>query len=355
MAAPKDVTVRITSGTVFTAVLIVILAALLYFLRDIVLVVLAGVVIASSIEPAVRFFMRYRLPRVVAVLLVYVLVIAAFATMLFFFLPPLLDELSSFLSTLPQTIASIRISDTLAPGLLQGSGNLSVSATELIDDIRSAFSTATGGAFTTLASFFGGLASFMLIIVFSFYFAVQETGIDDFLRIVTPVKHQTYVLGLWKRSQEKIGKWMQGQLVLALIVGVLLYLGLVILGIPYAFLLAVLAALFELIPVFGQILAAVPAIAIAYGHEGLPLAFIVIGLYVIVQQFESNLIYPLVVKKVVGVPPLLVILALIVGAKLAGFLGILLSVPMAAALQEFVSDIEKRKERMLLAQEKGGT
>lgn len=349
--ASKDLTVRITSGTLFTAALIVLLVALLYFLRDLALVVLAGVVIASSIEPAVRFFMRYRLPRVVAVLLVYVLVIAAFAGTLFFFLPPLLDELSSFLSTLPQTIASIRISDTFAPGLLQG-GISSLSATEIIDDLRNAFSSVTGGAFTTLASFFGGLASFILIIVFSFYFAVQETGIDDFLRIVTPVKHQAYVLGLWKRSQEKIGKWMQGQLVLGLIVGVLLYLGLVILGVPYAFLLAVLAALFELIPVFGQILAAIPALAISYGHGGLPLALIVVGLYVIVQQFESHLIYPLVVKKVVGVPPLLVILALIIGAKLAGFLGILLSVPMAAALQELVSDIEKRKERML-AQGKG--
>jgi predicted PurR-regulated permease PerM len=167
------------------------------------------------------------------------------------------------------------------------------------------------------------------------------------LRLVTPVEHEQYVVSLWRRSQDKIGKWMQGQLLLGLIVGVLLYLGLVILGVPYALLLAVLAAIFELIPVFGQILAALPAIAVAFGDGGVTAALLVLGLYLIVQQFESNLIYPLVVKKIVGVPPLLVILALLIGAKLAGFLGILLSVPIAAALQEFINDIQKKKDREL--------
>jgi predicted PurR-regulated permease PerM len=121
-----------------------------------------------------------------------------------------------------------------------------------------------GSAFSTLSAIFGGITSFALIVVFSFYFSVQETGVEDFLRVVTPVKEQAYVLHLWKRSQDKIGKWMQGQLILGVIVGVLLYLGLTILGVPYALLFAVLAGVFEFIPVFGQILAAVPGIAIAF-------------------------------------------------------------------------------------------
>ena len=122
-----------------------------------------------------------------------------------------------------------------------------------------------------------------------------------------------------------------------------MYLGLTILGIPNALLLAVLAGVFELIPVFGQILAAILALVVAYADGGVTAALLVAGLYVVVQQFEANLIYPIVVKKVVGVPPLLVILALIVGARLAGFLGVLLSAPIAAALQEFVADIDRRK------------
>ncbi len=105
--------------------------------------------------------------------------------------------------------------------------------------------------------------------------------------------------------------------------------------------------MFELIPVFGSFMAAVPGIAIAFIDGGSTLAIAVLFWYVIVNQFQSNLIYPLVVKKIVGVPPLLVILALIAGAQLAGFLGIIIAVPLAAALQEFVSDIQKKKQKEL--------
>ncbi|MHB1086353.1 MAG: AI-2E family transporter, partial [Minisyncoccota bacterium] len=180
----------------------------------------------------------------------------------------------------------------------------------------------------------------ILIIVFSFYFAVVETGVDDFLRIVTPKSHQSYILGLWRRSQHKIGLWMQGQLILAVLIAVLVFLLLTIFGVPHALMLAVIAGVFEIIPVFGPILAAVPGVMIAFVAGGPVLGITAAVVYVVIQMFENHLIYPQVVTRVVGVPPLLVILALIIGAELAGFLGVILSVPIAATLQEFVSDIE---------------
>lgn len=344
----KDLKIHISSGSIVTGILLVLLIVLLYFLRDLVLVLLTAIVLASSLEPAIRFFKKYRVPRVVSVLLVYVITAVSFFGILFLFIPPILDEASGFVATLPETIESLNFSGSFGNGLFSNPQvPVAFNLSEIIDKLRSTLSGVTGSTFSALSSVFGGVLSFILIIVFSFYFAVQETGIDDFLRVVTPAKHQRYVIDLWKRSQEKIGKWMQGQLVLALIVGVLMYLGLVILGVPYALLLAVLAAIFELIPVFGQFLAAIPAVIIGFSDGGVTTAGLVIGLVLIIQQFESNLIYPLVVKKVVGVPPLLVILALIVGAKLAGFLGILLSVPIAAALQELVTDIQRKKEHEL--------
>jgi len=194
------------------------------------------------------------------------------------------------------------------------------------------------------------LLSFILIIVFSFYFAVQEYGIANFLKIVTPIEHEKYIIDLWKRSQLKIGRWMQGQILLALFIGILVYLGLMILGVKYALLLAILAAVTELIPLFGPILAAIPAILIGFLDGGTTLGLMVLGLYVIIQQFENHLIYPLVVKKVVGVPPLMVIIALLIGAQLAGFLGIIIAVPVAAALMEFVNDIEKDKKKTMVTE-----
>ena len=340
--------VNITARSIIMGILFVLLLALLWYLRDIVIVVLTAVVIASAIEPAVRFFMRYGLRRLFAVILMYLIVGVAFFTVLFFFIPPVLNDAATFLKQLPTTLSTINLSDT-TNGLLPW-GVSAFSSADLLQSLSTTITDTTGGIFTTVSAFFGGIVSFGLIIVFSFYFSVQETGVDDFLRIITPIKEQAYVLNLWKRSQDKIGKWMQGQLILGVIVGVLLYLGLLILGIPHPLLLAVLAAIFELIPVFGQILAAIPAVAVAFTFGGVTEALMAAGLYVIVQQFEAHLIYPVVVKKVVGVPPLLVILALLVGLKLVGFLGVLLSVPIAGAIQELVSDIDKAKIRALARQ-----
>jgi predicted PurR-regulated permease PerM len=195
----------------------------------------------------------------------------------------------------------------------------------------------------------------VLIIVLSFYFSAQEKGIEGFLRLVSPIKSRAYIVDLWRRSQQKIGLWSQGQLVLGLLVGVLVFLVTTLLGIPSALFLAVLAATFELIPVFGPILSAVPAVVLALTHginppahllsvaPGITAGMIVAAVYFFIQQIESHLVYPLVVRKVVGISPVLVIIALVVGAKMAGFLGILLSIPVTAVIMEFLSDVAKEK------------
>ena len=342
----RPVTISITTGTIVKAVVVLAGAWLLWTLRDLVLVLMTAVVIASAIEPAISQLQRRRLPRVLSVLLIYVLLFAVFFGIFYFFIPTLFADFVTFLSSLPvylETLNHLSAFDEYARIL--GTTPPDLSNLDLMASVRGAAEAAGifGNALTAITSIFGGFLSFVLIIVFSFYFAVIETGVDDFLEIVSPRKHQAYVLGLWRRSRHKIGLWMQGQLLLAVIMGVLIYLGLTILGVRHALLLAVIAALFEIIPVFGPTLAAVPAVGIAFVDGGVTLGVLTIALYLIAQQFENHLIYPLVVTRVVGVPPLLVILALIVGAQLAGFLGILLSVPIAATIQEFVSDIRERR------------
>jgi predicted PurR-regulated permease PerM len=352
----RNISVTITPGSIITTILLLILVVLIFILRDLVLVVLTAVVIASAMEPSIKFLVRHRIPRLLSVIFIYLLVLGVFSSVIFFFIPPFLDNAATFLKALPSTLSSLNFSiSDVTHGLLPwGTVADTLSSADLLHNISLTLADSTSGVLTTLSSFFGGITSFILIVVFSFYFSVQETGVDNFLRVVTPINDQAYVLHLWKRSQEKIGKWMQGQLILGLIVGVLLYLGLTILnfyiGMPYALLLASLAAVFELIPVFGQFLAAIPALAVAFVSGGVSEALVVAGLYVLVQQFEAHLIYPVVVKKVVGVPPLLVILALLVGFRLFGFLGILLSVPIAGAIQEFVSDVDREKTRALAKQ-----
>ena len=209
--------------------------------------------------------------------------------------------------------------------------------------VSAALSSVSGGFFATASSFLGGVFSFSIIFVISFYLLVKEDGVAEFLEIIVPLKQEEYFIGLWKRTQAKIGRWMQGQLLLMLIVGILIYFGLLVLRVPHALLLGVLAFVCEIIPVFGMTIAAIPAFLLGALNGGWTLGLLVILLYLIVQQFEANVIYPLVVKKIVGIPPLLVIISLIIGAKLAGFLGIILSVPISVALMEFIEDINKKK------------
>lgn len=355
----ESINININSAAFFKAILVVILFVALYTLRDLVLVLLTAVVIASAIEPMTKWFEGYKIPRVLAVIFIYVFFAIILVGTFYLFLPPLLNETSGLLSSLPQYIESLTLFEPQTSGFLSGQSfveqfSQKFSIQETVTELRNIAAGISGGLVQSLSAIFGGLFSLILIIIISFYLAVQKRGIEDFLRLITPLRHEKYIVSLWNRSQMKIGRWMQGQLLLGVIIGVLVYLGLTILGVPYAFSLAVLAALFELIPLFGPILAAIPAIALAF-LQSFSLGFMVIGLYVIIQQFENHLIYPLVVRKVVGVSPILVIIALVVGAKLAGFLGLLLAVPVAAAIVEFTDDIQKDKleeEKRLLEKEK---
>ncbi len=340
----EGITHSIGTGSIVRAVLVLVGFYFLYFIRDVVLIILSAIVIASAIEPGTVWFTKRRVPRVLATLMIYVGIGALLVTTFYFFLIPLVQESSVLLQTLPGYSRALASASSTPSNVLQGI-TAGFSLPVIIDTVNGALINLSSGFFGTIDVIFGGLLSFFLIIIISFYLGVQEDGVGDFLRMVLPVKQEEYIIGLWKRSKVKIGLWMQGQLLLGIIVAVLTFLGLTLLGVRNALLLSVLAGVFEIIPLFGAFLSAIPAILVAFLDGGVSLAIIVALLFLIIQQFESQLIYPLVVKKVVGVPPIISILALVIGAKVAGFLGVILSVPIAAVCMELLADIEHKKTR----------
>lgn len=346
-----NINISITSGTVAKSVLIVLMFALLYYLRDLVIIVTTSIVIASAIEPMILWFRKFKVARTLAVIIIYLFISVLFAGFFYTFLPSVLSDLTSVLSILPKYLDSLSVWNPAKTSFVSSAVPVaqtfgiaeSFSLRELISNFNNAVAGTTGGAVGVLSKIFGGVLSFVLIVVLSFYFAVQEEGVTKFLRIVLPIKYEDYVIGLWQRSRDKIGKWLQGQLLLAILIGILVYLGLMIIGVPNALLLALFAAVFEIIPLFGPILAAIPAFLIAVSQGGWTLGLIVVGYYTIIHQFENHLFYPMVVKKIVGIPPILVILALVVGFEVAGVLGVILSVPIAAVLVEVLDDYQKDK------------
>jgi predicted PurR-regulated permease PerM len=345
MNEERGITFSITTGTMIRALLLVSGVWALWYLRDIVTVVIVAVVIASAVEPIVQLLARIRIPRMIAVLSVFGAGVTFTLWGIWAFIPVLMKDVAMILKLVPQqfdltTVLGASSSDILAV-LDKNASLLEFLSARLVNS----------GVADTAAQFFGGFISLILTIVLAFYFSAQERGIENFLRLVTPAREAGYVVGLWRRAQQKIGLWFQGQLLLGLVVGVLAFFGLTLLGVQSAFFLASLIVIFELIPVLGPIMAAIPAIAIAHGGiegvipaTGITAAAIVAGMYVVVQQIESHVVYPLVVRKIIGIPPVLVIISLVIGASLGGLVGILLAVPIMAVLMEFISDIAREKE-----------
>jgi len=342
----------ISTGTIVKAFLVLLLFMAIYIARDIILIIITSIVLAAAIEPMANWFVKRRVPRILSVVGIYTLLGGIIFSAFYFIFIPILGEATALLSTVPTHIQEVSIYTPLSEsGILEKGESLvlqipqkeALSINDIAQQVNAISGGLAGNAFISVSSIFGGVLSFIIIIVLSFYFAVQHDGIEEFLRTITPPKYKDYTLDLWKRSEKKIGLWMQGQFLLIILIGVLTYLGLFVLGVKYALLLGVLAGLFELIPIFGPVLAAIPAILISYSIDGFTLALIVAGLYVAIQQFESQVIYPLVVRKVVGVPALIVIIALILGFQLGGFLGLLISVPIAAIVMEAYKDLQKKQ------------
>ncbi len=235
----------------------------LYLIRDVILAVLFAIVIASAIEPFIEWGRRYKFPRLLSVVIVYVVALAAIIGVIFLVVPLILNDLQGFLQSYAtyqqkflkeiEQLSNVPVAAFFSGGIadlfLAGASRLVGFSSNIL-------------GFTTFI--FGGAASVIIILVVSFYLATQERGIENFLRLVSPLEDEDYIIDLWQRSQKKMGQWLMAQILLALLVGVLVYLALTIVGVKYSLILGLLAAAFEIVPVIGPVIAAAPAVFLAF-------------------------------------------------------------------------------------------
>ncbi len=341
---PQKVIVNISTRTIINILLLVLLIVALFVLRDVVLVLLTAIVIASFVEAGVKKLKEYRFSRTLAVICIYFVSILVTTGVFYLVVPIVVNESSGLVALVSKYSSSGLINEvsTDISGVQSFVSSISDGGTSVSADAQSFISNISEGFIGVFSAAFGGVINFLLIVVISFYLSTQENGIPNFLRIILPPKQEEYAIDLWQRTERKLGHWIQGQLLLSVIIGTLTYIGLLIFGVKYAFVLALITAFFELIP-FGLILAIIPSVIIAYVDGGISLGFITLALYLVIQQFETYLIQPYVVKKIVGISPLMVIISIVIGSQLAGFWGVILAVPVAVCVLEFMDDIEKRK------------
>lgn len=334
-------TIRVSTDTLIRVALVFFGGWLIYYLRDTLLLVLVSIVLASFVEAGVREFAKYKIGRTTSVPIIFTTVIAFVFVVFYMFLPIIFRELSGMVGILigfiPENPQAINGATSMISDLTEDSSINDILLA--IKDISVAFSQ---GATSVIGATFGEIVNMILIVVMSFYLSIQEKGIDNFLRILTPKKHELYVIGLWTRAQRKIGIWFKGQLLLGGVMGAVTIVVLSLLGLQYAFIIGIITAIAELIP-FGIIFAAIPAILFAVIDGGLVLGIKVLVFFVVIQQIENYILGPMVAKKTVGIPPLIVLLSLIAGVSLFGFWGAVIAVPVAVFILEYIGDIEKQK------------
>jgi predicted PurR-regulated permease PerM len=260
-------------------------------------------------------------------------------------IPPITEQIGQVVNNFPNYYERISVGvHQLQDKTLEGAtatGNDSV--VSALETLSLTLAQTTKSIFVTITSIFGGLISLLLVLVITFYLTVEEDALKKFVKYIVPAKHRTYTMDLIERMQIKIGLWLRGQLLLSVIVGILTYIGLSILGVKYALLLAIVAAIFEIIPYLGPWLAAIPAVLVSFS-DSLVKVVLVIVLYIIIQQLENNLIVPKLMQKMVGLNPIIVIMAILIGIKLGGVVGGLLGVPVAAAISVYLYDVIKDRK-----------
>lgn len=337
MAVNKRTTIEISPKTILWVLLIGVLAVLLFMVRDIIGVLIFAIIISSALEPLLQYLEDKKIPRLLSLIVIYLLFFVLFAALIYILLPLLLDQFRDFSDNYPTYFGKIEEAAgtiTFLPGLSANLHDLLIQLTGQIPSFTSLISYAS--------SIFGGVISFAVVLVISFYLSLSRGALDGFLSSVMPPQFEAYAHGLWLRAQKKMGRWLQAQLLLSIFMSTVVGIGLWILGIKYAFLLAIMVGVLEIVPFVGPIIAGGLSTLLALSQSAV-LGLWTLIFFIAVQQLENNILVPLLVKKLVGLNPVAVILAILVGAKLGGILGILLAVPLAAVVDEFFNDLAKQK------------
>ncbi len=329
--ANKNTTIHIATSSIIKVVLVVLGLWFLYFIRDVIIILFVGIVLAAALYDPVEALVKIKVNRIVAVVLVYLAITAVIATGFYLVLPPFGIQISQFANNVP--VYLLRVKNEF--WFLR---DVNLITFQRLEGMSSYLTDFAGNIVTTTINVFGVLFSIAFIFIISIYISMQEKGLRNFFLSIMPESRRSYAIVMAERIQKKLGSWLRGQIILALIIGSLVTIGLSLLNVPYALTFGIIAAILEFIPYFGPVIASIPAILIAFLQAPL-VGFLVLILYVVVQQLENQLIAPLVMHKAVGVNPLVIIFAFLIGAKAAGFLGIVLAVPIAAIINEFARDL----------------
>jgi predicted PurR-regulated permease PerM len=316
--------VDISYKTIIFIALFLLAIWIIFQILGLLLLLFVSFILVSALSPLVNLMYKYKIPKALGIAIVYILILLGLGSLLTLSFTPLITETSNLMTVLPNVINELLAIGHIDPEV-----------------VRSQIPDLSRNLFGFLQVIFDNFITIIFLLVVTFYLLLEKDDVEARAAKLF-VGHEQRVKRLLEEIEVKLGGWLRGQVALSVIIGVMVYLGLTLLQVPYALPLAIWAGLLEVVPVIGPIISAIPAILVALAISPV-LAGVTTLMYLVVQQLENNVIVPQVMKKAVGLNPLIVILAVAVGGRLLGFGGALLAVPIAVVLQIVVNDLLSEK------------
>lgn len=333
----EKVTFELSWETIAKAGVLVISLYALYQLKEFLIWAVFALVISFLFNPLINYFQKKKMPRFLAVALVYFSFFSILAILVYIFIPLLVIEVNNFSQGFSEYFD--RVSPPLRNLGIEGFESLD----KFIDLAQNNLSQITRNIFTGIFSIFGGIFVTFFIISLAFFLSLEEKSFQKWFAMAFPDEYEEIVLDLWKRCQSKVSGWFLSRVASSLFVGILTYIALLILDADYSFSFGILATLSNFIPVIGPFALGFFIFIVLLLTSPIKAA-LAVGIFILIQQIENNILTPFLSKKFIGLSPSLVLMSLVIGGKLGGVWGAILGIPLLGIFLEFVKDFLKEKK-----------
>ena len=326
---------EISWTSLWKILLFVLLVVLLFMAKDIFLGLFLALVISSGLEIPIDLLEKRKIPRTVSAILIFLFIALAIVVFLYAVVPVVIVNLNEAIFNIQKASLGTWWQPLFN---IEASKSINDFMSRIVDDFISGGSSPLGA----ISQVFGGLSLTVSVFILSFYLSVNRNGVERFIKMISPANYEEAILRIFEHSRRRIGLWFRAQFILSVIMAVMVWLVLGLMGVKYAPILGVTAGILELVPFVGPIVAGAVAVLVAISDSNM-LALYTLIAFLAMQQFESNILVPLLMNRAAGLHPVLVIISLLMGIELGGFLGAVIAVPVAAVFQEIVEDWKRDK------------
>lgn len=335
-------TISISTETILKSIGLIVAIGIAWIIKDILLLLFSAVFLAGILYPFAEWATKKKIPKGLAVGLIYLLLFAIMSAIVGFLIPALLDQARLAATNLGDAFGWLKDGANELRGFTERLG-LANGTAPTFGTLADRLQETAISLVTNLKDVLGTVGTVVIVLVLSFYLVVEDAAIKDAFRYLVPERYHDFISHIAWKVMQKLGDWARGQLILSAAVGVSYFVIFSLIGIPYALLLALIAGIMEFVPYLGAVIAGSFAVFVALTISPWKALIVLVSL-LIFQQIHGNIISPKVMQRAVGLHPVISIAAFLIGAKLFGVAGAIFSIPVATAISVGVQEYDTFKK-----------